>query len=107
MQRQGRIGASLLVPRPDEAAEEGVEDAPEGLDEATERPQELFGVRLLRGRAPPEYEGLLRGDPGFALAAEEERRIVLEQSLKPFKRAFADFQRLDQSSTSPFIASGT
>ena len=107
MQRQRRIGAALLVPRPDEAAEEGVEDAPEGLDEAPERPQELFGVRLLRGRAAAEGEGPLRGAPDFVPVPEEERRIVLEQSLKPFKRAFADFQRRDQSSTSPFIASGT
>jgi hypothetical protein len=37
----------------------------------------------------------------------EWRRIDLDKSLKHFKRAFADFQRRVQSSTSAFMPSGT
>jgi chromatin segregation and condensation protein Rec8/ScpA/Scc1 (kleisin family) len=105
VQRQRRIRAARLVPRPDEADEKRVEDLAERLYEPPQRP-ERFRVVRLRGRpAPEELELVL--PPGVAFLGAEDARIDLEQSPSSFKRLFASLQRRIQPRTSSTEDIGT
>jgi hypothetical protein len=105
VQRQRRIRAVRLVPRPDEAGEKRIEDLAERLYEPPQRP-ERFAVVRLRGRPAPEELELVLA-PVVALLGAEDKRIDLEQSPSSFKRLFASFQRRIQSRTSSTEDIGT
>jgi len=105
VQRQRRIRAARLVPRPDEADEKRVEDLAERLYEPPQRP-ERFRVVRLRGRPAPE-EPELALPPGVAFLGAEDARIDLEQSPSSFKRPFASLQRRIQPRTSSTEDIGT
>jgi hypothetical protein len=105
VQRQRRIRAVLVLPRPDDADEKRIENPAERFDEPPQRP-ERFAVVRLRGRPAAEEPELVL-PPVVAFLGAEDARIDLEQSPSSFKRPFASFQRRIQPRTSSTEDMGT